>query len=200
MTNVFFEQVFNGFNSVFCKLNAVAVDKDAYFGDYYEVMRMPTNFQSDGTSSMAGYSANPDGSIKVFNRAFSDNFTTVVDTIEGVAVPYADESGKLSVSFPSIIPQQLQFAYNFFGIPRGFPAPYWVIKLGEKLTNQQDPNLNGKYSYAIVSSPGLSFCWVLSRFKPNSNTYNTFIQTLRDLGFGGKEFLVPYATTAKILI
>lgn len=200
MSNIFFEQVFNGFNSVFGQLTAVTIDKDAYLGDWYEVMRLPVNFQSNSTSSMAGYSANPDGSIKVFNRAFSDNFNTVVDSIEGVAVPYANESGKLSVSFPSNIPPQYQFAYNFFGIPNGFPAPYWVIKKGEKLTNQQNPNMNGKYSYAIVSAPGSSFCWVLARLKPNSTTYITFIPTLRDLGFSGKQFIAPYATSANIVI
>lgn len=186
------QNLFNLYNDVFDKIKTVNIEIDSYSGKYYEVMRMPTSFQDDSTSSTAEYTKINDSTIKVFNTSYINDFQESVDDISGYAVLNTGESGKLSVFFPSNV-SQYKAILSIFGIPDGFPAPYWVIETGSILTNQPHTELNGKYEYAIVTSPGKTFCWVLARSKPQTDTFTRYVPILESLGFKGKKFVVPYA-------
>lgn len=156
----------------FLRVYTVPVDPVRYAGKWFEVGRIPTRFQPNTTSSTAEYTYNADTQvIQVQNKSYSGTaFTNVVNTINGFARPYTyrwngSHLGKFLVTFPN----------------SPVSAPYWVIDLDQ--TN---------YQFAIVSDPARRFCWVLSRTKPVAGSFTPYINKLRNLGFGGKTFIIPY--------
>lgn len=126
----------SGLEAFFPPLDTVAsVDLNRYTGKWYEIAHYPTFFQAGCASSTAEYTANPDGTIGVFNTCLDAN-GNVNSTIQGTArVVDSTTNAKLKVSFP--------------GIP--FAGDYWIIQLG------------GNYEYAVVGDPTRSTLFILSR-------------------------------------
>jgi len=53
-----------------------------------------------------------------------------------------------------------------------FRGDYWIIELGEK------------YEYAVVSSPGMNYLWILARDpKMDETSFRTIVGRLKDRGF-----------------
>ncbi|KAM3604827.1 uncharacterized protein V6R79_016760 [Siganus canaliculatus] len=83
-------------------------DPTKYIGKWYEIMKLPTNFQK-GECGTATYSLKAPGVLGVFNRELLDNGS--INAIQGQAkVRDPAEPAKLEVSFS--------------GTP---PGPYWVL-------------------------------------------------------------------------
>ncbi|XP_072219984.1 apolipoprotein D-like [Leuresthes tenuis] len=94
-----------------CPKPAVQANFDAarYLGKWYEIQKLPTNFQV-GQCSNALYSLKAPGVIEVFNSELLDDGT--VNSILGTAkVVDPAEPAKLAVSFSENQP----------------PGPYWVL-------------------------------------------------------------------------
>ena len=132
------------------------VDLTRYVGKWYEIARYPTSFQADCASSTADYTAQPDGTIGVFNTCLAAD-GSVVSTIEGSAsVVDPTTNAKLTVTFPSV----------------PFPADYWIIDLGQE------------YEYAVVSDPLRLTLFILSRTPTlDQPTLDGILSRLVDQGY-----------------
>jgi apolipoprotein D and lipocalin family protein len=117
------------------------VDLKRYTGLWYEIAKIPNNFQDQCKgSTTAEYSIEDDGRIKVINSCKTKDGD--VDRAEGVAkVVDKNTNAKLEVSFVS-----------FLGI-RPFWGDYWIIGLDEN------------YEYAVVGAPNRKYGWILAREK-----------------------------------
>lgn len=118
-----------------------ALDLARYVGLWFEVGRLPNDFQSQCVSDVtATYRKRDDGRLDVENRCRTPNGE--VDEAIGVAV-VADERthAKLEVRFA---PAYLSFLPFVWG-------DYWVLGL--------DPS----YRWAVVGTPDRAQLWILSR-------------------------------------
>lgn len=123
------------------------VDLKKYTGLWYEIARIPNDFQEDcvgGTT--AEYSLMEDGRIKVVNSCIEKDGEKEV--AEGVAkIVDKKSNAKLKVSFVS-----------FLGI-RPFWGDYWII------------GLDKDYKYAVVGHPERKYGWILSRSEEISDSH-----------------------------
>jgi apolipoprotein D and lipocalin family protein len=111
------------------------VDLNRYLGRWYEIARLPNQFEVDCVGVTADYALNADGSIKVVNTCRKTKLDGPVDTAEGRAtIADATTKAKLSVTF-------------FWP----FAGDYWVIGLAED------------YSWALVGEPSGRYLWLLAR-------------------------------------
>ncbi|MBP1617784.1 MAG: lipocalin [Bacteroidetes bacterium] len=111
-------------------------DVDKYLGKWYEICRLDFYWEKGLSQVTAEYSKNPDGTIQVNNRGFSDKKGKWQQSI-GKAKPVSGiTTGALKVSF--------------FG---PFYGGYNVVKI--------DP----KYKYALVFGKNTDYMWILSREK-----------------------------------
>jgi apolipoprotein D and lipocalin family protein len=147
----------SGLEALFPPLDTVAnVDLNRYTGKWYEIARYPNWFQSGCASSTAEYTANADGTIRVFNTCLTAD-GSVNSTIQGTArVVDQSTNAKLKVTFPSI----------------PFPADYWIIQLGDN------------YEYAVVGEPTRTNLFILSRTPTlGQDTLDAILAQLTDQGY-----------------
>jgi apolipoprotein D and lipocalin family protein len=130
------------------------VDLQRYSGLWYQVAHFPSFFLKNCERSTAEYSLNADGTIAVLNKCYKNNL--VKSSIQGTAsAPNPSEPTKLKVDF------------GFFA-----KGDYWIIALDED------------YQWAVVSGPGKSSLFVLSRQGPmDGELLKSIVQKLADDGF-----------------
>jgi apolipoprotein D and lipocalin family protein len=145
------------------------VDLTRYVGKWYEIAHYPTAFQADCGSSTAEYTAQDDGTIKVFNTCLAAD-GSVVSTIEGTAsVVDPKTNAKLAVRFPNV----------------PIPAPYWIIDLGTD------------YEYAVVSDPFRLTLFILSRTPTlDSATLDGIKSRLVDQGYDPEQLIYDVPVSA----
>ena len=130
-------------------------DVNRYLGKWYEVARLPNNFEYGLDYVTATYSLRPDGKVAVLNQGIKQNGRpkkiTGTATIIDAAVP-----ARLSVSF-----------FLWFG------ADYLIFDLDQ--TN---------YDYAMITSGNRGYLWILSRTpQMNDTLYSSLVAKAAALGF-----------------
>ncbi len=120
------------------------VDLTKYAGKWYEIARLPNNFEEGCLCSNANYELQADGTVIVTNQCqLPDN---EVKEVKGLAWPANKENTWLNVSF----------AFGNNGIARKWPfsllaADYWILYVDDD------------YKTAVVGSPSQKYLWFLSR-------------------------------------
>jgi apolipoprotein D and lipocalin family protein len=139
-----------------------AVDLERYLGDWFEIARLPNNFQDDCLSDVkARYSRRDDGRLNVRNSCRRGDGN--IKDAEGVA-RVVDErtNSKLKVRFA---PAFLTFLPWVWG-------DYWIIGLADD------------YSWAVVGSPDRKYLWILARSPQlDDASYAAAIRSARENGF-----------------
>jgi len=122
-------------------LTVPKVDLARYAGTWYEIARLPNEFQSQCVGDVtAHYSPRADGNIDVVNRCRTDK-AGEWEVAEGIARPVDDTGARLKVSF---LPAFIRW------LPIGW-GDYWVLEL------------DSEYRHALVGEPGRQNLWLLSR-------------------------------------
>ncbi len=132
------------------------VELTKYLGTWYEIARYPNRFERNCVGVTATYTLQPNGRLRVDNRARLHTLDGKPTQAIGTAYVADPASGaKLKVSF--------------FG---PFYADYWIIALG------------ADYDYAVVSEPSRAYLWILSRTPtlPDAR-YAEIVAALRTQGF-----------------
>ena len=112
-----------------------------YLGTWYEIARLPMRHEPrEYTDITATYSLQPDGKVKVDNRA-RDAEGEVKQSVGEAEVVEGSGSAKLEVSF---MPDGLKWVPFTKG-------DYWILRL--------DPD----YRTALVGSPDRKYLWLLAR-------------------------------------
>jgi apolipoprotein D and lipocalin family protein len=139
-----------------------SLDLDRYLGTWYEIARLPMRHEPpDYTDVSASYSRQPDGTIRVDNRAF--NGEGELEESTGVAT-FADgaEPGRLEVTF---LPEGLRWIPFTKG-------DYWILRVDDG------------YRTALVGSPDYAYLWLLHREPElDAATRDTFLAYARSLGY-----------------
>lgn len=133
-----------------------SVDLKKYEGLWYDVASFPQRFQKGCHCTTAEYTIMPKGYVKVVNKCRKGGFNERTSGITGRAFPVKGSNNtKLKV----------QFFWPFRG-------DYWIVKL------------DSNYEWAVVSSPGKEYLWLLSR-KPviEESLYDTIINSLKKEGY-----------------
>ena len=117
------------------------VELDRYLGTWYEIARLPMRHEPrEYTDITATYSLQPDGKVKVDNRA-RDAEGEVKQSVGEAEVVEGSGSAKLEVSF---MPDGLKWVPFTKG-------DYWILRLDEG------------YRTALVGSPDRKYLWLLAR-------------------------------------
>jgi apolipoprotein D and lipocalin family protein len=158
-----------------------AVQLQSYLGLWYELVRMPNDFQDeidhDGSGfsecryTTARYGLLSHGRLSVENRCVRVNSRGLRQTEVARAkaeVVEGSRGAKLKVNFTG------SDFLEYLGIGDG---DYWVMELGPK-------NARGQYSYSLVVSPTREYAWILSRTPqlPDA-TIRRLIERLKREGF-----------------
>jgi apolipoprotein D and lipocalin family protein len=106
------------------------VDLEKYLGKWYEIARFPHSFEHGCTCSVAEYSLNEDGTIKILNSCMKHGR---FDIAEGKAsVTDKKTNAKLSVEFV-----------------RPFSGKYWIIALAHDYSYAMVGHPNRKYLWIL---------------------------------------------------
>lgn len=145
------------------------LDTARYLGTWYEIAKYPNFFQRKClANTVANYTAQPDGTIKVDNRCTQEG-NKVVSAVGAARQPAGAGSPKLEVRFAPSWLSVLPFVW----------ANYWVIDL--------DPD----YTLAAVSEPNMEYLWILSRTsKVDPDAYAALLQRLAAQGFDTSKLIV----------
>lgn len=132
------------------------VDLKSYLGDWYDIGHYPVSFQRNCYGSMANYSLNEDGTIKVINTCNKGSLDGPKKEVEGKAwVVDKTTNAKLKV----------QFFWPFKG-------DYWILEYGDD------------YKWAIVGHPKLEYLWILSRTPTlDEATLSYILQRITEYGY-----------------
>jgi apolipoprotein D and lipocalin family protein len=143
-----------------------SVDLERYAGLWYEIARIPNQFQKDcAGAATATYELRDDGRIDVINRCTKDDGK--VKEARGVARLDDEGGARLEVSF-----------FSIFGW-RPVWADYWILALGED------------YEYSVVGEGSRKYGWILGRNPTlDESQLEALFQTLRDQGYDPAEFEV----------
>jgi len=138
------------------------LDTARYVGTWYEIAKYPNIFQRKCLSNtVAEYSAQPDGTIRVANRCTQQG-GKVDQAIGAARQPGGPGSPKLEVRFAPAWLSMLPLVWG----------NYWVIDL--------DP----AYTLAAVSEPKREYLWILARTpKVAPQAYAALLQRLAAQGF-----------------
>ena len=111
-----------------------------YLGKWFEVARLPTASQPEGSLAIAEYAAGDEaGTVKVKNSAY-DADGEFIGAIEGKAqIVEGGAKGRLKVGFGPAVPEE---------------ANYCIL------------SIHPKYRFAVVGSPDRKSMWILSRRVP----------------------------------
>jgi apolipoprotein D and lipocalin family protein len=139
-----------------------SVDLDRYLGTWYEIARLPLrHVPADYTDITATYSLNPDGTVRVDNRAFNGEGEPEQSVGEAIVLE-GSGNAKLEVSF---MPDGLKWIPFTTG-------DYWILRLDED------------YRTALVGTPDRKHLWLLSRTPtPDASTRQSFLDTAAQQGF-----------------
>jgi apolipoprotein D and lipocalin family protein len=110
------------------------VDLTKYQGIWYEIARLPNDFENNCTNSIAIYSSNDNGTMNIQNQCMINN---EIVTVNGIAYP----------QFPTR--QVGHFKVYFHNEPT--PGEYNIIYIGSN------------YQYAMVGTTDRKKLWLLSR-------------------------------------
>ncbi|HWR00944.1 MAG TPA: lipocalin family protein [Chlorobaculum sp.] len=129
------------------------VDVQKYAGTWYEIAAIPGKQQRGCTCTKAEYILEPGGGRVLVRNSCRRNGREA--SIRATAVPVEGSgNAKLIVTF-----------FRFL------KADYWIIGLADD------------YSWALVSNPGKTRCWVLSRTPyPDEDIYVRMLDLLRQKG------------------
>ncbi|NTU58716.1 MAG: lipocalin family protein [Chlorobiaceae bacterium] len=129
------------------------VDVQKYCGTWYEVAAIPVKRQMGCTNTKAEYTLEPGGGRVLVRNSCRKNGRSV--SVKATAVP-VEGSGNA------------RLVVTFF---RLFKGDYWVIGLADD------------YSWALVTNPSRTRCWVLSRTPyPDDEIYMRMLEVLRQKG------------------
>ena len=135
---------------------------ERYLGKWYEIARLDHSFERGLSQISAEYSLNPDGSVKVINRGYSDQDKKWKEAMGKALFVKSPDQGFLKVSF--------------FG---PFYGSYIILELDHQ-----------NYSYALVCGPDRSYLWMLARSpKIDDATKNALIAKAASLGFKTDELI-----------
>ena len=140
------------------------VDLDRYLGRWYEIARLPNNFEKNCEGVTADYSMRDDGLIRVVNTCRKESASGKIDVANGRA-RIVDETtnAKLKVSF--------------FG---PFWGDYWILDLDED------------YSLSLVGEPSGRYLWILSRTPTISQeTKEAALNKLEAMGYNISALYYP---------
>ncbi|ADV27930.1 Lipocalin family protein [Pseudoxanthomonas suwonensis 11-1] len=122
-------------------VTVASVDLQRYLGTWYEIARLPMRHEpEDYTDITATYSLNPEGTVRVQNRA-RDKHGEPQESVGEAFVVEGSNNAKLEVTF---LPDGLKWIPFTKG-------DYWILRL--------DP----EYRTALVGSPDHKYLWLLSR-------------------------------------
>ena len=139
-------------------------DVERYLGRWYEIARLDHSFERGLSRVTADYSRQPDGSIRVVNRGYSEAQGTWKEAVGRARFVEGPEQGHLKVSF--------------FG---PFYSSYVIFELDEL-----------GYEYAFVSGPDTSYLWLLARSpRVSASLKEEFEARGRQLGFAVEELIWP---------
>jgi apolipoprotein D and lipocalin family protein len=143
--------------------SVAAVDLERYAGRWYEIARLPNQFQKKCVAeTTAEYQVLPGGQIRVINSCRDADGKTI--RAEGRA-RLADRSGPTSRLKVRFAPGFLSFLPMVWG-------DYWIL------------DLTDDYSAALVGTPGREYLWVLSRTPQlEEAVYQRFVATAAAQGF-----------------
>jgi apolipoprotein D and lipocalin family protein len=129
------------------------VDVQRYCGTWYEIAAIPVRREANCTDVKAEYTLDPARSTVIVQNSCRRNGRTI--SIRATAVPVPGTgNAKLIVTF-----------FRFI------KADYWVIGLDED------------YSWALVSNPKRTHCWILSRTPYlEENLYPHLLELLQQKG------------------
>jgi len=140
-----------------------SVDLVRYCGTWYEIARLPNQFQKECVSNVtATYALLEDGTVSVVNRCRKANGE--ISEAEGKARRKSDAgpSSKLEV----------RFAPAFLSIFPFVWGNYWIIDLAPD------------YSYAVIGEPSRDYLWILSRTPSlGSDVYRAILERIRGQGY-----------------
>ena len=137
-----------------------AVDLEKYAGKWYEIARLPNNFEEGCECTTAEYGVE-ERYVSVLNRCYEEEKGKWKD-IKGKAFPVKGTSNS-------------QLKVQFFWPFRG---DYYIIEL--------DKN----YQYALVGSPNRKFLWILSRdVVMGEGEYMMLIEKAKSHGFDTSQLI-----------
>jgi apolipoprotein D and lipocalin family protein len=138
---------------------------ELYEGTWFEVARTENWFQKSCTkNTLADYSKNSDGTIRVENTCTTANGTTK----QAIGTAKVEGPAKLKVSFA---PKITRFIDATWG-------DYWVI------------DIDKNYTLAAVSDPKRENLWILSRSpRPAQAAYEALLSRLEKNGFDTKTLI-----------
>jgi lipocalin len=133
-----------------------SVNLEKYAGTWYEIARLPNNFEKGLECVTATYKLREDRKIDVINKGQKAGESNKISKIKGVAwVPDKNYPGRLKV----------RFFWPFSG-------KYYILQLDEA------------YRYALVGVPSRKYLWILSRDRQlDRNIYNSLLEKAAHLGF-----------------
>lgn len=132
-----------------------SIDIKRYMGDWYEIARYDSTFQSGIVGVIASYAIDGD-IIRVKNSGFEE-------TLEGA--PSVSTAKGWVVEGSKNTKWEVQFIWPF-------TADYWIVDIGEN------------YEYAVVGQPGREYLWILSRTPQlDSKVLNGILKRLRENGY-----------------
>ncbi|HEY5850445.1 MAG TPA: lipocalin family protein [Lysobacter sp.] len=139
-----------------------SVDLTRYLGTWYEIARLPMRYEPEDFHNItATYSLNPDGTVKVDNRAVNGNGENEQSIGEATVVE-GSGNAKLEVSF---MPDELKWIPFTKG-------DYWILRVDDG------------YRAALVGSPDRKYLWLLSREPSLAEArQQEFLATAREQGY-----------------
>ena len=146
-----------------------SVDLARYLGTWYEIARLPMRHEpEDYTDITATYSLQPDGTVKVDNRA-RDGKGEPQQSVGEATVVDGSGNAKLEVSF---MPDGLKWVPFTKG-------DYWILRLDEG------------YRTALVGSPDRKYLWLLAR-QPTlaEEVRRDFLDSARGQGYDLAELIL----------
>lgn len=130
-------------------------DVNRYLGTWFEIARFDFRFEKDLDNTMAQYSLNDKGNVKVLNSGH--NFKTDKWTSANGVAKFRGDSDKAALKV------------SFFG---PFYSGYNVIALDEN------------YHYALVAGKDLDYLWILSREKTiPEDIKNEYLKIAEEVGY-----------------
>jgi apolipoprotein D and lipocalin family protein len=119
-----------------------ALDLERYAGLWYEVARLPNQFQNRCVAQVtAEYQLLPDGAIRVVNRCQAPNGKPIRAEGRARLAKPGGPASRLKVRFAPAFLSWLSVVWG----------DYWVLDLTEE------------YSAALVGTPDRRYLWILSR-------------------------------------
>jgi len=136
------------------------VDLERYQGTWYEIGRLPNNFERDAIKVTANYQIKENGRVRVLNRAYN---TKKEKWIESLGEAKVIEPGKLKVSFF-----------------KPFYGDYYIMELDENYQWVLVGNPSRDYLWILSRTPEISeelYDKLLNIAKEKGFETNNFIKT-----------------------